>query len=176
MKSGLIIVRFVMFAFAIGAIAHAEDKNGIRLSVTKRTLERADDGPSRSYSQSVHRKMALKAAVQNISMGKDLPDAKVSSIVIIRTWTSSETGSFLRYTNTAKMEPLKKAAQAELNVGEFLIGGHLHGTLEHHVDQVAAWKITFDHGGKVTEFVSSTSFDALDKRARDAVKTSTAGR
>ena len=151
-------------------VASAEDKNSLRLTVAKRTIERADGKPSAYSYQTVDRTMSLKASIQNIAMGKDLPEGKITCVVLIRSWLSSETGSITRYSSETKLEPLKTSKQAEVSVGEYHIGGHMHGSSDHHVDQVAAWKISIDHGGKLTEFLSSPSFDSLNKRATSVVR------
>jgi hypothetical protein len=52
-------------------------------------------------------------------------------------------------------------------VGEYHIGGHVHGSSDMHVDQLAGWKITIDQDGKKTEFRSGSTFDALNARAKD---------
>lgn len=169
MKSRNVPVGAILVALHIFAcIASAEDKNGIRLEVTKKTLDRADGQPTYYSYQAIDRTMAIKATVRNVAMGKDLPEGKITCVVLLRSWISSETGSLLRYAKEVKLEPLKTSKSAELNVGEYHIGGHMHGTSDQHVDHVAAWKISIDHGGKVTEFLSSPSFEALNKRATDA--------
>jgi hypothetical protein len=142
----------------------AEDKNGIRLMVTKKTLDRADGKPG--YSREIDRTMALKAALKNIST-KDLGEGKIECIILVRRW-ATETGSTERYTKELKLDPMKTAQELELLVGEYHIGGHMHGNLDYHVDQVAGWKLTVEHAGKRTEFLSSPQFESLNKRATEA--------
>jgi hypothetical protein len=144
----------------------AEDKNGIRLLVTKKTLDRADG--KAGYTREIDRTMALKATVKNISR-KDAGEGKIQCIILVRRW-ATETGSTERYTTELKLAPLKTAQEAELLVGEYHIGGHMHGTADYHVDQVEAWKLTVDYAGVKTEFVSAAKFDSLNKRATDAAK------
>ncbi|MDQ3622127.1 MAG: hypothetical protein M3463_06520, partial [Verrucomicrobiota bacterium] len=145
----------------LAATASAEDKNGLRLTVTKKTLDRADGKPG--YSREIDRTMALKATFKNIS-SKDLAEGAIHCVILIRRWGLSETGSVERYTKQLKLDPLKTAADVDLLVGEYHIGGHMHGSADYHVDQVAAWKITVDHAGRKTEFRSSSNFDSLDTR------------
>ena len=146
-------------------LGRAEDKNGIRLLVTKKTLDRAD-GKGGGYTREIDRSMALKATFKNIS-NKELPEGKVECVILVRRWVS-ETGSTERYKKELKLDPLKSAQELELLVGEYHIGGHLHGTATYHVDQVAGWKLTIDHAGKKTEFLSSPTFEQDNKRATDA--------
>lgn len=161
-KTLFITVCFFVHCLIAGALA--EDKNGFRLLVTKKTLDRADG--KAGYTQEIDRTMALKAAVKNVSR-EDLPDGKISSVVLIRRW-ATESGSMDRYTKEVKLGPLRTAQEAELLVGEYHIGGHMHGTSSHHVDQVMAWKITVEHAGKKTDFLSGDNFESLNKRATDA--------
>ena len=59
----------------LGSSAPAEDRDGLRILVTKKTLDRSDGAPS-SYSREINRTMALKAVFKNIST-KDKPAGKV---------------------------------------------------------------------------------------------------
>ncbi len=111
--------------------------------------------------------MALKAAIKNIS-SKELPAGKVESVLVMRRWSLSETHTLNRYTKQLDLGAMKVAQEVEMLVGEYHIGGHMHGTSDTHVDQIAGWKITFDQNGKKTEFLSSSSFDSLNKKAVDA--------
>jgi hypothetical protein len=155
-----ILLLWLMTAF----VTCAEDKNGLRVSVTKKTLDRADGAPG--YTREVDRTMALKAVVKNISM-KPLPEGTIDCVILIKRWGSSETGSLERYTKTLPLATLKTAAAEDLLVGEYKIGGHMHGTSDMHVDQLAAWKLTITHDGKKTEFLSSSGFEGMNKRSRD---------
>ena len=146
------------------ATSLAEDKNGLRVLVAKKTLDRADGRPS--SMREIDRTMALKATVKNIS-SKDRPEGMIHCIILIRRWALSEAGSIERHTKELKLEPLKTAAERELAVGEYHIGGHMHGSSDMHVDQLAGWKITIDEAGKKTEFRSGSNFDALNARASD---------
>src|SRR5688572_27117986 len=157
-----IFAAFTLMAFSSSCLA--EDKNGLRVLITKKTLDRGDGRPG--YMREVSRTMALKATFKNISM-KDLAEGKVECVILVRRWTS-ETGSTERYTKELKLDPLKTAQELELLVGEYHIGGHMHGTSDHHVDQVVAWKLTVDHAGKKTDFLSSSNFESTNKRASDA--------
>jgi hypothetical protein len=148
--------------FALPALA--EDKGGLRVMVTKKTVDRADGKPG--YTREIDRSMAMKATVKNIS-NKDLPEGKIGCVILVRRWTT-ETGATERYTKELKLDALKTAQESELLVGEYHIGGHLHGTATYHVDQVVAWKLTVEHEGKKTDFLSSANFDSENKRATDA--------
>ena len=163
-------MRPIFLSLIIGSLllsipALAEDKNGIRVMVTKKTVDRAD-GKAGGYTREIDRSMALKAAIKNVST-KDLPEGKIGCIILVRRW-ATETGATDRYTKELKLDPLKTAQEAELLVGEYHIGGHLHGTATYHVDQVVAWKLTVEHEGKKTDFLSSANFDSENKHATNA--------
>ena len=153
----------VLFLSCVAVAAFGEDKNGLRLLVTKKTLNRAD-GAGGSYTREVNRSMALKAFFKNIS-NKDLSGAKVECAILIRRWGLSETGAVQRYAKAIELVPLKTAQESEMLVGEYQIGGHMHGSSDMHVDQVVAWKVTVDHDGKKTEYLSGSNFEALNKHA-----------
>ena len=161
MNTRLLAAATCLLVHCLTPRALAEDKDGVRVLVTKKTLDRADGKPG--YTQEIDRTMALKAAVKNISR-EDRPEGKISSVVLIRRW-ATETGSVERYTKEVKLDPLRTAQETELLVGEYHIGGHMHGTADYHVDQVAAWKITVEYAGKKTEFMSGGNFESLNKKA-----------
>ena len=163
MNSSYLPVLLALALFASPALA--EDKGGIRLNVVKKTLDRADGKPS--YMREVDRSMALKATIKNLT-SKEMPEATLDCVILIQRWGLSETGATERYKKTHKLPVLKSAQEVELLVGDYHIGGHMHGRSDEHVDQILGWKITVDHAGKKTEFVSKANFDALDKRAKDA--------
>ncbi|HEX8311027.1 MAG TPA: hypothetical protein VF614_06910 [Chthoniobacteraceae bacterium] len=147
--------------------ATAEDKGGLRVSVTKKTLDRADGGSS--YMREIERTMALKAVVKNISM-REMPEGTIDCVILIKRWGLSETGTLERYSKSLPVGSLKTAAEQELLVGEYKIGGHMHGTSDMHVDQLAGWKVVITHDGKKTEFLSASGFEGMNKRARDSAQ------
>ena len=160
----LVAALFVVQFLTLRALA--EDKNGLRLLVSKKTLDRADG--KAGYTKEIDRTMALKAQIKNIS-NQDLPDGKISGVVLIRRW-ATETGSVDRYSKEIKLDPMRTAQELEELVGEYHIGGHMHGSSDRHVDQVVAWKISVEHAGKKTEFLSNDTFESLNKRATDAAR------
>src|SRR5436190_22864548 len=165
-----VLLSLFLIVGLISVPARAEDKNGLRMTVTKKTLDRADGKPG--YMRDIDRTMAMKAFFKNLTM-KDIPEGQIECVILVRRWGLSETGSTERYTSQFKLEPLKPSQETELQLGDYHIGGHMHGTADYHVDQVAGWKLTIDHAGKKTEFFSSPKFDQDNKRAVDAAKTAT---
>lgn len=160
------LLSLILATVLVSVPGMAEDKNGLRLNVTKKTLDRADGKPG--YTREIDRTMAMKAFFKNLTM-KDLPEGKIECIILVRRWGVSETGSTERYTKELKLDPLKPSQELELMVGEYHIGGHMHGTADYHVDQVVAWKLSVDHAGKKTEFLSAPKFEQDNKRAVNAV-------
>ena len=161
----LVILSLFLAVSLVPVRMQAEDKNGLRLLVTKKTLDRADGKPG--YTREIDRTMALKATFKNIST-KDLAEGKVECEILVRRWALSETGTTERYKKEIKLDPLKTSQELDLLVGEYHIGGHMHGSADYHVDQVVAWKLTIEHAGKRTEFLSSGKFEQENKRATDA--------
>jgi hypothetical protein len=92
-------------------------------------------------------------------------------VILVRRWGLSETGSTERYAKELKLDPLKPSQEIDLLLGEYHIGGHMHGSADYHVDQVVAWKVSVDHAGKKVEFLSNPKFEAENKRAVNAPKT-----
>jgi hypothetical protein len=146
-----------------GPLLHAEDKNGLRLNVSKKTLDRADN-PKGSMGREIDRTMGLKATIKNLS-SKELAEGTIECVILIKRWSLSDASSIERYTKSLKLVALKSAMESELLVGDYHIGGHLHGTSTEHVDQLVGWKITIDLGGKKTDFINSSSFEVMNKRA-----------
>src|SRR4051812_30165225 len=101
MNRKIIFATVCLIVHCLVSGAFAEDKNGVRVIVTKKTLDRADG--KAGYMQEIDRTMALKTAVKNISRA-DLPDGKITSVVLIRRW-ATETGSVERYTKEVKLDP-----------------------------------------------------------------------
>ena len=155
---------FALFFFAFSSVGFAEDKNGLRVMITKKTLDRADGRAS--YMREVNRTMALKGTLKNVGM-RDLPAGTLHCTILIKRWGLSETGALERTKKEIALEPLTKAKELELILGDYQIGGHMHGNSDMHVDQRAGWKVTIEHAGKKTDFYSSSNFEALDKRAQD---------
>ena len=157
------VARILVLLLFAAANLHAEDKNGLRLNVTKKTLDRADN-PKGTFGREIDRTMALKATVKNLS-NRELTEGTIDCVILIRRWGASDASSVERYTKTLKLDALKSAAESELLVGDYHIGGHLHGTSTEHVDQLVGWKITIDLAGKKTDFMSGSNFETLNKRA-----------
>ena len=149
--------------------ARAEEKGGLLVDVQKKVLSRNDQNtPKGVGSVNVSRILSLKVDIKNNAM-RDMPETKISYTVLIQRW-GTETGNIERYDGEAKVEAMNIAHGQSVTLGEFPIGGHLHGSSEHHVDHMLAWKVVIERDGKKLDFSNTGSFDALSKRARPGSK------
>ncbi len=142
----------------------AEEKNGVRVDVTKKTLER-NDGRS-GYTREIGRIMTVHATVKNTSFNDWPEGTSLEWFVVVQRWNLGETENLELNSGTEKLPELKKASATDIDLGEIEIGGHLHGTSKKHVDEIAGWKIVIKRDGKTTEFASSSSVERLIKRAK----------
>ncbi len=148
----------------------AEEKGGLLVDIQKKVLARGDrNTPNGVGSTEIDRTLSLKMDVKNNTM-KPMPEAKVSYTVLLQRW-GTETGNVERFTGEAKIEALGMTHSGTVIMGEFHIGGHMHGTSEMHVDRLLAWKVVIERDGKPVEFVSASSFESLNKRARPGTTT-----
>jgi len=157
----------VLMVLLAGASLLAAEKGGLLVDVSKKTVGKNDKiTPNGVGNMTVDRDQTLKLDVKNTS-NKELPATPVESIILVQRW-ESETANIERYTGSAKLEALKPAQVGSVLVGEFHIGGHMHGSSEMHVDHVVAWKVTLMRDGQKLEFTSSSNFDTLDRHAKPA--------
>lgn len=170
MKAIRVVPQIVFVAVALLAVASARaaEKGGLLVDVSKRSVNKNDKvTPNGVGNMTVDRDQTLKMDVKNTS-SKDLPATPVESIVLVQRW-ESETANIERYTGKAQLEALHPAQTSSVQVGEFHIGGHMHGSSEMHVDHVVAWKVTLMRDGQKLEFTSGSNFDSLDRRAKPAL-------
>jgi hypothetical protein len=113
---------------------------------------------------SVDRDLAFKVDVKNTS-NKESTASTVDTVVVIQRW-ESETGSTEKSEGHAPLEALHPAQTTSVNVGQFHIGGHMHGSSTMHVDQVIGWKVVITRDGQKIEFTSGTNFESLEKKAK----------
>jgi hypothetical protein len=153
----------VLAALAVlgSAVIRAEDKGGFRVEVSTKTLDR-NDGRNDGYTQEIDRLMTLKLKTTNISM-KPALEQSVEYVIIVQRWGASEQARYDRITGTASFAALPPTKDAEVTLGEYRIGGHLHGTSRRHLDELAGWKLKFIPAN--LEFRNTSQFDTLEKRA-----------
>ncbi len=144
----------VLFAFEAGA----EERNGLLINVSKRTLNRADRRDTVYYTQ-YDRTQGYKLTVKNTSL-KALPEGEVNWTILVLKPIS---GTTEKYVGTEKLKPLRSSESVELMIGAVPIGGYRY---ERDYKDEMEHEIVISHAGKETIRSSSKpSFAALAKRA-----------
>jgi hypothetical protein len=151
-----------LFLACLPYAAVAEDRDGLRVSVVKKTIDRNDGRPS-PY-RDIDRLMGLSLTMRNISM-KDMPAGSLTYTILVRRWAIDEAGKIERYTGTCEVPDLKPAVETSMPIGEFRIGGHMHGTSARHVDSMLGWKVVVSTGDKKRVFTSTSNFDSMERAA-----------
>jgi hypothetical protein len=152
--------------FATGApmvSAATLEKEGVRLDLIQKTLSR-NDGPKQYDWKDIDRLLAIKVTIKNTGFNP-LPAAKLNYALLVRRWGTMETGSVERIEGTESIEALERGQSLEKMIGEYRIGGHLHGTNKRHLDTFEEWQITLDFGDRQVSFESSSKFALLNKLA-----------
>ncbi len=146
--------------------APAEEKNGLSLSVSKKTLERSDSRNGYiGYSDRIDRTQGLKVTVKNTSF-KPMPEGEMEWTILVRKYLSS---SLYRYTGKEKLSALKVAEAADLTIGAAQITGWKdYG--EQYKDKIEYQVVITQAGKEMIRTASTPAFDALAKRS---VKAST---
>ena len=146
----------LMFA----AAAWAEEKNGVQLTVSRKTLDRNDTRSTFYYYDRIDRTQGLKITVKNVSF-KPMPEGEVEWTLLVRKYAST---TVEKYSGTEKLEALKPANSADLVLGAAQISGW-RDVSERYKDKLE-YQVIVKHGGAETVRTESTpSFDALKKRA-----------
>ena len=143
----------------------AVEKGGLLVEISKKTVNRNDKVTVNGVgNMEIDRDQTLKMDVKNNS-SKDLPETPIESVVLVQRW-GGELSNLERFTGTAKIPPLHPGQTTSVDVGQFHIGGHMHGSSDRHVDKVFAWKISLMRDGQKVEFTSSSEFEAYDRRIK----------
>ena len=147
-------------ALIFGTVAHGEEKNGLQVSVTKKTLDRADTRANYYYYDRIDRTQGLKVTIKNTTF-RPMPEGEIDWTIIVRRYLSGTPEGF---TGTEKLKALKPAESVDMVIGSAQITGwrdwydQAKDKMEHQV--------VVRHGDKEMIRLSSTSgFDALAKRA-----------
>jgi hypothetical protein len=138
--------------------AGAEERNGLLVNVSKRTLNRADRRDTVYYTQ-YDRTQGYKVTIKNTSL-KALPEGEVNWTILVLKPVS---GTTEKYVGTEKLKPLRSSETVELMIGAVPIGGYRY---ERDYKDEMEHEIVISHAGKETLRSSSKpSFAALAKRA-----------
>ena len=158
MKTPRLVIAAVAGIVVLSA-AQGEEKNGLSVTLSKKTLDRADQRSGYYFSR-IDRTQALKAVIRNVTF-KPMPEGELEWTILVRQHSS---GAVEKYTGKETLKPLKAAESVELLIGAAQVTGYRHiGTqskdkIEH--------RIIITQGGKETFRTQSTAaFEALEKRA-----------
>ncbi len=159
----------ILFLASVWATAtlFAMEKDGLRVEIVPKVVADRSAYPSSfSLTTEVDEDMSLKATIRNVSM-KDSPESTIDYVVIVQRW-DAERSLYNSYKGSEKLQALRFGEQVEVDIGNYHLGGHLHGNSPQHKDKLAAWKIVVNQGGKTIELVSASNFDSLNKVAEPA--------
>src|SRR5215203_2480449 len=142
----------------IGREAAAEEKNGLSVTVSKRTLDRSDKVSSAYYTR-YDRTQGYKVIVKNTSL-KPMPEGELNWTILVIKALSSGTD---KYVGTEKVPALRSSENTELLVGAVPIGGYRY---ERDYKDQMEYEIVVTHAGKETlRTTSKPAFTAMAKRA-----------
>ena len=155
---------FFFVLLALGGQTVAEERNGLSVSVTKKTLDRADRSASYYYDR-IDRTQGLKVTIKNATF-KEMPVGEIDWMILVRQYGST---SIEKHSGKEKLKALRPAESVDLVIGAAQITGWR--------DWGNQWKdkieyqVIVSQGGKETFRTASTnSFDILAKRAVKAPK------
>ena len=156
----LFLPSFLCIILALGAVSRAEEKNGLQVSISKKTLDRADTRGNSYYYDRIDRTQGLRVTLKNNTF-RPMPEGEIDWTIIVRRYSSTAVEGF---TGTEKVKALKPAETVDMVIGAAQITGwrdwfdQAKDKMEHQV--------VVRHGDKEMIRLSSTSgFDALAKRA-----------
>ena len=143
----------------------ADEKNGVSLMVTKKTLERNDTRSPYYYSgDRIDRTQGLKAAIRNTTI-KPQPEGEVKWTILVRKNSYSSSGTLDGSTGTEKLNALKSSETLEMVLGAAQITGWRDG-YDAAKDKFEYQVIVSQDGVEKVRVQSTAAFDALAKRAR----------
>lgn len=137
----------------------AEEKNGVRLSVQKTTLDKLKTGSS-SWSK-VDKSLALRVNIKNTSL-KDRPAGRITYDVIVLRYGTEELENF---SDSVELEALPKGKDVEKELGNIQMSGYESvSNRRDYMDKIEAWKVTITHDGVETvSAVSGGDYERLSK-------------
>ena len=151
----------IVVMLALSIAARGEEKNGISLTVSKTTVDRADQrAGAYAYSTHIDRTEALKLAIRNTSF-KEIPEGEVKWEILVRKYLSTSIEST---SGKEKLQALKPAEAAEIIIGGAQVEGWRDGT-NMYKDRIE-WQVSIMVEGKeLIKLNSTAAFDTLAKRA-----------
>lgn len=147
------------FALAVtGLPAHAEEKNGLLVTVSKKTLDRNDTHTL--YTTRQEKTQGLALTVKNNSI-RDFPAGEVRWTIVVR---KSYEGGSLKYSGKEALKPLRSAASTELVFGSALTSGYRSES--YNYKDKLDYEVVITHNGKETiRATSGPGFAALAEQA-----------
>ncbi len=143
----------------------AEEKNGVRLSVQKTTLDRNRERNEFSNWDRVDKALALKAEIKNTGFSPREP-GEIKFGVIVKKWGTTPV-IYELYEGTVKLPALKPAEDTKITMGKVpLSGWESSRNRKDYVDSIEAWQVVVLHSG--TESVRATSSSAYEKLSERA--------
>src|SRR5688500_2581474 len=97
-------------SLALSSLARGEEKNGLQVSVTKKTLDRADTRGGYYYSDRIDRTQGLKITIKNTTF-RPMPEGEIDWTIIVRRYAYATPEGF---TGTDKVKALKPAESVEM--------------------------------------------------------------
>ncbi len=162
MKALLPVAVGLVWSLSISVPVKGEEKNGVSLTVSKKTLDRNDTRAPYYYSgDRIDRTQGLKATIRNTS-SKAQPEGEVKWTIIVRGYSSPDT--IQGNTGTEPIKALKASETVEMVLGAAQITGYKGYDMAK--DKMEYQIIVSQDGVEKVRFQSTSGFDALAKRAR----------
>lgn len=147
----------LFLALVFPSFSSAEERNGVLLNVSKRTLNRADRRDV--YYTRYDRTQGYKVTLKNTSL-KALPEGEVQWTILV---VKAAYGGTEKYTGKEKLKPLLPSETVELMVGAVPVGGY---RIDRDYKDEMEHEIVVTHNGKETIRASSKpAFAALARNA-----------
>jgi hypothetical protein len=157
----VVVCSLIAVLLGQAATTRAEEKNGLMVTVQKKTLERNDSRAPYYYSSDrIDRTQGLKVTVKNTSF-REMPAGEIAWTLLVRKYYSSAVEG---YTGKEPLKALKPSEMTELVLGAAQIQGwaDISGQAKDKIEH----QIVVTQDGKETMRLQSTSgFDAVAKRA-----------
>lgn len=152
----------LVWLLAVSIAGAIDEKNGLRVTVAKKTLDRNDTrGGYYSYDR-IERTMGLKVTVKNVSM-KDFPAGELEYSILVKNYNYSPT-TYELYQGKESLSALRLADSVDVVIGAAEINGWRDS--DYHAQDKLDYQIIIKHGGKETIRVASNpAFDAMARRA-----------
>jgi hypothetical protein len=136
------------------------EKNGFLVTVTKVTLDRADQRGGYYSADRINRTQGLKLSIKNTSFSA-MPEGEVQWQILNRKHDSTRVELT---SGKEKLKALRPAETADLSIGAAEVTGY-RDISETSMDKLE-WQVTILQAGKeVLKTASTASFDVVAKRA-----------